>query len=186
MELADRFSIYKRGEPLTSHRTSSNAARGLASRLKRFQTQRLPRAPHIRCPQTTFRHLSHPNFSIFRPFFKNFLPNRPGTVRRALNRLAAPSRHPKTPEFRGKTPHSRLATAPKSPAKHPSRTPKTPPLTPLHIKKLSKVRSTLLTPPPRECILEYMRLKEPRRPPHTEWHAQYRPPPQLSNYPASH
>lgn len=72
MELANRFSIYKRGEPLVSRHASSNAARGLASRLKRFQTQRLPRAPHIRCPQTTFRHLSHPNFSVFHPFFKVF------------------------------------------------------------------------------------------------------------------
>ena len=120
------------------------------------------------------RHLSpfsHPNFSDFHPFLKNFSPNWPGSVRRTLNRLAAPSLSPKTPEFRGKTAHSRLAAVPKSPAKRPSRTPKTPPLTPLHTKKLSKVRSSLLTPSLRECILEYMRLKEPRRPPHTGRHA---------------
>lgn len=34
MELASRPSIYKRGEPLTSHSSSSNAVRGLVSRLK--------------------------------------------------------------------------------------------------------------------------------------------------------
>lgn len=34
MELASRPSIYKRGEPLTSHSSSSNAARGLAFRPK--------------------------------------------------------------------------------------------------------------------------------------------------------
>lgn len=101
---------------------------------------------------------SFPPFSA--PFLKFFLPNRPGTVRRALNRRAAPSRHPKTPEFRGKTAHSRLAAAPIFPAKHCPRTLKNPPLTPLRIKKLSKVRSTLLTHPLRGCILEYMRLKE--------------------------
>lgn len=109
------------------------------------------------------RHLSpfsHPNFSDFHPFLKNFSPNWPGSVRRALNRRAAPSPSLKTPEFRGKTAHSRLATAPKSPLKHRSRTLKNPPLTHLHEKKLSKVRSTLLTVPPRGCILEYMRLKE--------------------------
>ncbi len=126
-------------------------------------------------------------FSIFSPLFlKIFSPKNPAHVRRGLNRRAEPSRHSKTPEFRGKTAPSRLAAAPKSPAKHRPRTPKYPPLTPLHIKKLSKVRSTLLTCPLRGCILEYMRLKEPRRPPHTGRRAQHRPPPKLSNYPASH
>lgn len=125
-------------------------------------------------------------FSIFSPLFlKIFSPKNPAHVRRALNRSAAPSRHSKTAEFRGKTAHSRLAAAPIFPVKHRSRTPKNPPLTPLRIKKLSKVRSTLLTRPLRGCILEYMRLKEPRRPPHAERHAQHRPPPKISNYPAS-
>ena len=105
-----------------------------------------------------------PQFFGFPPlskkFLKNFSPSWPGSVRRALNRLAAPTRHLKTPEFRGKTAHSHLAAAPKSPAKHRLRALKHPPLTPLRIKKLSKVRSTLLTPLPGECILEYMRLKE--------------------------
>lgn len=36
MELANRSSIYKRGEPLVSRRISSNAARGLVSRPKRL------------------------------------------------------------------------------------------------------------------------------------------------------
>lgn len=166
MELASRPSIYKRGEPLVSHCASSNAARGPASRPK----NRLEH-PYIRCPHVTFRHPSHPNFSVFHPFFKNFSPNHPGSVRRALNRRAAPARHPKTPEFRGKTAHSRLAAAPESPVKHPSGTLKNPPLTRLREKKLSKVRSTLLTHPLRGCILEYMRLKEPRRLPHTGRHA---------------
>ena len=107
--------------------------------------------------------LPHPNFWVFRPSFKKFLkifsPRLPTGARRALNRRATPSRHPKTAEFRGKTAHARLAAAPKSPAKHPSRAPKNPPLTPLRIKKLSKVRSSLLTGPSRGCILEYMRLK---------------------------
>lgn len=126
-----------------------------------------------------------PQFLGFSPLSKKFLkifsPNHPGTVRRALSRRAAPSPTPKTPEFRGKTTHSRLAAAPKSPAKCPSRTLKNPSLTHLREKKLSKVRSTLLTHPLRGCILEYMRLKEPRRPPHTGRHAQHRPPPKLSN-----
>lgn len=104
-----------------------------------------------------------PQFLGFPPLSKRFLkifsPRVPGTVHRALNRRAAPSRHPKTLEFRGKTPHPHLAAAPIFPIKHPGRTPKNPPLTRLREKKLSKVRSTLLTPLPRECILEYMRLK---------------------------
>ena len=126
-----------------------------------------------------------PQFLGFPPLSKKFLkifsPRAPGTIRRALNRRAAPSRHPKTPEFCGKTPHSRLAAASKSPAKRPSSVPKNPPLTQSREKKLSKVRSTLLTHPPRGCILEYTRLKEPRRPLHTERHAQHQPPPKLSN-----
>lgn len=113
----------------------------------------------------------HPNFLGFSPLSKRFLkifsPRAPGSIRRALNRLAALSPSPKTPKFRGKTTHPHLTATPKSRAKHRPGTLKNPPLTPLHIKKLSKVRSTLLTPLPGECILEYMRLKEPRRPPHT-------------------
>lgn len=131
---------------------------------------------HLSAPLT-------PQFFGFPPlskrFLKIFLPRVPVTVRRALNRRAAPLRHPKTPEFRGKTTHSRLAAALKSPAKHRLGAPKNPPLTPFHIKKLSKVRSTLLTHPLRGCILEYMRLKEPRRPPHTGRHAQH---PRLQNF----
>ena len=114
-------------------------------------------------PQPAFRHLQAPKFSIFRPFFTPFLkifsPRLPGSVRRALNRRAAPAHHPKTAEFRGKTTHLRLAIIPKVPAKHRPGTPKNPPLTRTHEKKLSKVRSTLLTPLPEGCILEYMRLK---------------------------
>lgn len=131
-----------------------------------------------------------PQFFDFPPLSKKFLkifsPNRATHVRRALNRRAAPSPSPNIPEFRGKTAHARLAAASKSPAKHRLRAPKNPPLTHLREKKLSKVRSTLLTRPLRGCILEYMRLKEPRRPPRTGRHAQHRPPPKLSNYPASH
>ena len=140
-----------------SHCTSSNAARGLASRSK-TAPHALHKAPsgHLPAPLP-------PQFFGFSPFFALFLKifshRPPGSVRRALNRRAAPSRHPKTPEFRGKTAHSRLAAAPKSPAKHSSRTLKNPPLTRLREKKLSKVRSTLLTPLPEGCILEYMRLK---------------------------
>ena len=119
--------------------------------------------------------------SFFTPFLKIFSPNHPGSVRRALNRRAAPSPYPKTPEFRGKTAHPHLATTPNLPARHPFGTPKYPSLRPLREKKLSKVRSTLLTRPLRGCILEYMRLKEPRRPSHTGRHAQHRPPPKLSN-----
>ena len=114
---------------------------------------------------------------VFKKFLKIFSPRAPAHIRRALNRRAAPSRHSKTPEFRGKTAHSRLAATPIFPVKHCPRTLKNPPLTHLCEKKLSKVRSTLLTHPLRGCILEYMRLKEPRRPPHTERHAQHRPPP---------
>ena len=162
MELANRPSIYKRGEPLVSHCISSNAARGIASRPKN-RAQKSPRTPHIRCARTTSLPLPHLHFWVLHPFSKKFLkifsPRAPATVRRALNSRAAPSRHPKTAEFRGKTAHTRLATVPKPCAKHRLRAPKNPPLTPLHIKKLSKVRSTLLTAPPRECILEYMRLK---------------------------
>ena len=118
-----------------------------------------------------------PQFLRFPPLSKKFLkifsPRPPAAVRRALNRRAALSPRPKPLEFRGKTIHPHLAAALKSPAKHRSGTPKNPTLTPLRIKKLSKVRSTLLTPLPGECILEYMRLKEPRRPPRTGRHAQH-------------
>ena len=114
------------------------------------------RPDHLPAPSTP-PFLGSPPLS--KKFLKIFLPNRPGTVRRALNRRAAPSPSPKTPEFRGRTARPRLATVPKSPAKHRPRAPKYPPLTPLRIKKLSKVRSTLLTRPLRGCILEYMRLK---------------------------
>ena len=120
--------------------------------------------PILRCPHDTSR---PPIFRFFVPFLKKFSPNHPGTVRRALNCRAAPSSRPKTPEFRGKTAHARLAAAPKSPTKRPYRAPKNPPLTQSREKKLSKVRSSLLTSHPRGCILEYTRLKEPRRPPHT-------------------
>lgn len=124
-----------------------------------------------------------PQFLGFSPLLKNFLkifsPRAPAHVRRALNRRTTPSRHPKTPEFRGKTAHARLAPTSKSPAKRSSGAPKNPPLTPLRIKKLSKVRSTLLTVPPGGCILEYMRLKEPRRPPRTGRYAQH---PRLQNF----
>lgn len=116
---------------------------------------------------------------FFTPFLKNFSPQPPGSVRRALNRRAAPALRIKTAEFRGKSAHPCLAAASKSPAKRPSRTPKNPPLTHLHEKKLSKVRSSLLTALSRGCILEYMRLKEPRRPPHTGRHAQH---PRLQNF----
>lgn len=195
MELADWFSIYKRGESLRSQAgacgcgirkkcASSNAARGLAFRPS-LQAQKSPRTPYVRSTQTTFRHLPHPNFSVFHPsfkkFLKNFSPRVSGTVRRALNRHTVPSRRSKTPKFRGKTAHLRLAAAPKTPAKTRLQAPKNPPLTHLREKKLSKVRSTLLTHPLRGCILEYMRLKEPRRPPHAGRHAQHRPPPKLSN-----
>ena len=153
------------------------------------QKSRLKIAPHT-LYKLPLRHLSYPNFSVFRPLSKKFLkifsPRVPGTVRRALNRLAVPSPSPKTPEFRGKTPHSRLAATSKSLAKHRPRTLKNPPLTPLRIKKLSKVRSTLLTPLPGECILEYMRLKgAAQTTPHGAARAAPSPP-QLSNYPASH
>ena len=154
--------------------TSSNAARGLASRPKNRPAHPIQGAlmpPSDPSPTPIFR------FST--PFLKIFSPRMSVHVRRALNRRAAPSRHPKTPEFRGKTPHPHRAAAPKLPAKHRPGTPKTPPLTPLRIKKLSKVRSTLLTPLPGECILEYMRLKEPRRPPRTGRYAQH---PRLQNF----
>ena len=36
---------------------------------------KITRTPYIRHPQTTFRHLSHPNFSVFTLFQKNFSPN---------------------------------------------------------------------------------------------------------------
>lgn len=119
-------------------------------------------APH-NLYKVPLRHLQTPlapQFLGFSPLFlKNFSPNRAAHVRRALNRLAVPSSNPKPPEFRGKTAHLHIAAASKSPTKHPSRAPKTPPFTPLRIKKLSKVHSSLLTAPPRGCILEYMRLK---------------------------
>jgi len=54
------------------------------------------------------------------------LPNRPGTVRRALNRRAALSRHPKTPEFRGKTARPRLVAAPAFTRKAPLQSPEKP------------------------------------------------------------
>lgn len=152
--------------------------------------QKSPRTPCRWGSQTTFRHLSHPNFSgfsqFFTPFLKIFSPRSPGSVRRALNRRPAPMLRPKTAEFRGKTAHSRLTAAPKSPAKHPSETPKNPPLTRLREKKLSKVRSTLLTRPLRGCILEYMRLKGAAQTTPRGAARAAPSPPKISNYPASH
>lgn len=127
-----------------------------------------------------------PIFRFSTPFLKIFSPRVPGTVRRALNRCATPSTSPKTPEFRGKTAHPRLAAAPKSPAKYRPRALKHPPLTPPHIKKLSKVHSTLLTPLPGECILEYMRLKGAAQTTPRGAARAAPSPPKLSNYPASH
>ena len=158
MELANRSSIYKRDEPLVSHCTSSNVARG-----HKFPDPKI--APHtlykVR-PGTPPAPLT-PHFPGFSPlskkFLKNFSPRAPGTIRRALNCCTAPSHHSKTPEFRGKTAHACLAAAPIFPVKHCPRALKNPPLTHLREKKLSKVRSSLLTDPPRGCILEYMRLK---------------------------
>ena len=130
-----------------------------------------------------------PQFSVFRPFLKIFKKFFAQLARQRPPCAESPRRtpaRPKTPEFHGKTAHSRLAAAPKSPAKHPSGTPKNPPLTRTREKKLSKVRSTLLTRPLRGCILEYMRLKEAAQ---TTPHGAARAapsPPKLSNYPASH
>ena len=179
MELANRSSIYKRSESLTF--TAPLATLPEVS----FPDPKITPHTLYRVPSCHLPTLLTPQILGFSPLSKKFLkffsPRAPGTVRRVLNRRAAPSHHPKTPEFRGKTAHSRLAGALKSPAKHPSRAPKNPPLTQTREKKLSKVRSTLLTRPPRGCILEYMRLKEPRRPSHTGRHAQHQPPPKLSN-----
>lgn len=97
---------------------------------------------------------------LFLKVFKIFSPRAPAHVRRALNHRAAPLRHSKTAEFRGKTAYSHLAAAPIFPVKHCPRTLKNPPFTLLHTKKLSKVHSSLLTALPRGCILEYTRLKE--------------------------
>ena len=139
--------------------------------------QQVHSRPYLRHPVSHLPAPLAPHFPGFSPLSKRFLKifshRVPVGVRRALNRRAAPTRHPKTPEFRGKTAHSRLAVAPKLPVKHPSGALKHPPLTPLSVKKLSKVHSTLLTPLPGECILEYMRLKEPHRPPRTGRHAQH-------------
>lgn len=187
MELTNRLSIYKRSESLRSQagarscgtctkRTSSNAGRGLMSRPKNRPPHPIKGAPSP--PSGTSR---TPIFRFSAPFFKNFFAQ---SRRRCPPCAESPRRtlaQSKTPEFRGKTVRPRLAAAPKSPAKHPPGTPKNPPLTRLHEKKLSKVRSSLLTDLPRGCILEYMRLKEPRRPPRTGRHAQHRPPPKLSN-----
>lgn len=74
MELANMPSIYKRSESLRSQvdacscsaytkRTSSNAARGLASGPKNY-----PRTPYMVRPCTAFRPLSHPNFRFSTPF----------------------------------------------------------------------------------------------------------------------
>lgn len=128
-------------------------------------------------PAPPFLGFLAPFFNFFKKFFAR-LPRPCPPCAESPCRVLAQTR---TPEFRGRTAHSRLAAVPKSPAKHRPGTPKYPTLTPLRIKKLSKVRSTLLTPLPGECILEYMRLKEPRRPPHTGRHAQHRPPPKISN-----
>ena len=119
-------------------------------------------------------------FAVFHPFFKNFFAP---TARLCPPCAESPCRalaQPQKPRNSAAKPPIRASPLPqKSPAKRLSRTLENPPLTPLHIKKLSKVRSTLLTPLPGECILEYMRLKESRRPPRTGRHAQH---PRLQNF----
>ena len=125
--------------------------------------------------------LPHPNFSVFHPSFKNFFaPSaRPcPPCAESPRRTLAPPRNPGIPRQNRPSAHRHR---PKIARKTPLQNPKNPPLTHFREKKLSKVRSSLLTAPPRRCILEYMRLKEPRRPLHTERHAQHQPPPKLSN-----
>ncbi len=165
MELANGPSIYKRYEPLVSHCTSSNAARGLAPRLSRpnSSTQKSPRTPYIRCVHATFRHLSRPNFWVFpSPFlriFKNFFAQ--------LARHRPPcAESPRRTLVQPKNPGIPRQNAPCAPRRRPDFTrkhrlgaPENPPLTRSHEKKLSLFHSTLLTAPPRGCILEYMRLK---------------------------
>ncbi len=126
MELANRFSIYKRSEPLMSHCTSSNAARGLVSR-PNFSTQKSPCTPYIRCAQTTFRPLPHPNFSVFHPSFKKIFKNffAPSARRcppcaESLRRILAPLKNPGIPR----------QNRPFAPRDRPKITRKTPPPSP--------------------------------------------------------
>ena len=149
-----------------------------------FCRQRVRSLPYLRHPASLRSTSRTPIFRAFPPFlkiFKNFFaqPPRPYPPwAESPRRTLAPSENPGIPrQIRPFPPRHR----PKITRKTPPQNPKNPSLTPLHIKKLSKVRSTLLTHPLRGCILEYMRLKDPRRPPHTGRHAQHRPPPKISN-----
>lgn len=96
-----------------SHCTSSSAARGLASDLKI--------SPHTlyKVPSGHLSALPHPNFSVFRPFFKNFFaqparrcPPCAESPRRAL----APLKNPGIPRQNG----------PFAPRRRPDFTRKTP------------------------------------------------------------
>lgn len=169
MELTNRSSLYIRGViPRCFRRVFIVEAPARSAPLATLPEVSFPDpkvAPHTlyKVPSCLLLAPLTPQFLGFPPLFQEFLkifsPRVLASVRRALNRPTALSRHPKTPEFRGRTAHARLAVAPKIPAKHPSRALKNPPLTHPNEKKLSLFHSTLLTVPPRECILEYMRLK---------------------------
>jgi len=96
-------------------------------------------------------------FALLKKFFAQLACPCPPCAESPRRTLAPPKNRGITRQNR---PFAPPPPPPKSPATHRPRTPKHPPLTPLHIKKLSKVHSTLLTLLPRGCILEYMRLKE--------------------------
>lgn len=174
MELAGRPSIYKRGESLMSRCDVSRRALVVG-----VPVRSAPLAALLEAPFSGLKIIPHTLYKVHpghhpAPLALQFLGFPPLFLKIFKNFFAPSARHcppcaesprrtftqTKTPEFRGKTPRSHLAITPKSPLKHRPRALKNPPLTPLHIKKLSKVRSTLLTAPPGGCILEYMRLKE--------------------------
>ncbi len=123
MELANRFSIYKRGEPLVSHCTSGNTARGLASRPKNRPAR--PIEGPLRSPP---RHLSHLNFWVFRPFlkiFKNFFAprarHRPPCAESPHRVLAPPKNRGIPRQNRPSLPRHRLKITRKTPPRGPEK-----------------------------------------------------------------
>lgn len=113
---------------------------------------------HLPAPLTpSFLGFSPLFLIFFKKFFAQLARPCPPCAESPRHTLAPPKNRGISRQNRPFAPRRRLKITCKN---TPAEPPKNLPLTHLREKKLSKVRSTLLTAPPRGCILEYMRLKE--------------------------